>query len=79
LITDYTISMASPEKMAADAEDIVRNGFQVIKVKLGSGAQEDIERICAIRAVIGEEMPIADRCEPRLVTGTGDPRAERLG
>ncbi len=27
LITDYTVSLGSTEKMAADAQDIVRNGF----------------------------------------------------
>ncbi len=58
LITDYTISVASPEKMAADAIEIVRNGFTVIKVKLGSGADEDIARIRAIRDAIGNSIPL---------------------
>jgi len=58
LVTDYTVSIASPEKMAADAQAIVRNGFTVIKVKLGSGAQEDIARIHAIRGAIGIEVPL---------------------
>ncbi|MBL7952964.1 MAG: dipeptide epimerase [Flavobacteriales bacterium] len=58
LITDYTVSLGTKEKMAADALVIIRNGFQVIKVKLGGGAQEDIERILAIRAAIGEDVPL---------------------
>lgn len=58
LITDYTVSLGTKEKMAADALVIISNGFQVIKVKLGGGAQEDIERILAIRAAIGEEIPL---------------------
>ncbi len=58
LITDYTVSLGTPEKMAADAMNIARNGFTVIKVKIGGGPQEDIERILAIRAAIGDEIPL---------------------
>lgn len=58
LTTDYTVSLGTKEKMAADAMTIVQNGFQVIKVKLGGGPQEDIERIHAIREAIGSEVPL---------------------
>jgi len=58
LITDYTVSIASPEKMAADAVGIVANGFTVIKVKLGSDGDVDIARIKAIREAIGFEIPL---------------------
>jgi L-Ala-D/L-Glu epimerase len=58
LITDYTVSLGTKEKMAADAQTIVRNGFEVIKVKLGGTPQEDIERVLAIRAAIGEAVPL---------------------
>lgn len=50
LFTDYTVSIGDPEQMAADAEDIVRNGFPVIKVKLGGDGDLDIRRIRAIRS-----------------------------
>jgi len=58
LITDYTVSIGDPEKMAADAADIVRNGFPVIKVKLGSDGGLDIARIGAIRDAIGPKIPL---------------------
>lgn len=58
LITDYTVSLGSPEKMAKDAKEIVRNGFTVIKVKLGGGAEEDTARIRAIREAIGNTIPL---------------------
>ncbi|HOY28177.1 MAG TPA: dipeptide epimerase [Flavobacteriales bacterium] len=58
LITDYTVSLGTKEKMAADAQAIVHNGFQVIKVKLGGAPQEDIERVLAIRAAIGNPVPL---------------------
>lgn len=58
LITDYTVSIGPAEKMAADAQEIVRNGFTVIKVKLGGGGEQDIARIRAIRATIGNDIPL---------------------
>ena len=57
IITDYTVSIDDPKKMAADAVKIKANGFQVIKVKLGHPAQ-DIERIRLIREAVGMEIPI---------------------
>jgi L-alanine-DL-glutamate epimerase-like enolase superfamily enzyme len=58
LITDYTVSIAEPAKMATDASDIVRNGFTVIKVKLGGDGDRDIERIRAIREAVGPDIPL---------------------
>lgn len=58
LITDYTISIDTPGKMAADAVKIRENGFQVIKVKLGGTGTEDVARIQAIRNAIGTDIPL---------------------
>ena len=58
LYTDYTVSIGSPEKMATDAQKIKNNGFKVIKVKLGSSKNEDVERIRSIRNAIGNEIPL---------------------
>jgi len=58
LITDYTVSIGAPERMAADARSIVSNGFQVIKVKLGGAPEEDIRRVAAIREAIGDQIPL---------------------
>ena len=44
--------------MATDALDILANGFEIIKVKLGGVPEEDIERIWKIREAIGPEVPI---------------------
>lgn len=49
-VTDYTVSLGEPERMAADAEAIVAAGFPVIKVKLGGPGDLDIRRIRAIRS-----------------------------
>ena len=58
LITDYTVSLGSPEKMADDAEKVASNGFQVIKVKLGNSGITDVERIKNIRKRIGSFIPL---------------------
>lgn len=58
LITDYTVSIREPQRMAEDAIKIKKNGFQIIKVKLGSSGKTDVERIKAIRNAVGNEIPL---------------------
>lgn len=58
LITDYTISMDDPQKMAMKALRIKEAGYSVIKVKLGEGKKKDVARIKAIRKAIGKKIPI---------------------
>ncbi|HEV2831913.1 MAG TPA: dipeptide epimerase, partial [Hanamia sp.] len=58
LITDYTVSIGSPGKMAEDALKIKEAGFPVIKVKLGEAKEIDVARIKAIRKSIGKKLPL---------------------
>lgn len=58
VVTDYTVSLGSPEEMATDAGMVRNRGFQVIKVKLGNGGEKDVERIRMIRKAIGMEIPL---------------------
>jgi len=58
LITDYTVSIGDPQKMATDALKIKESGYPVIKVKLGEGKEIDVARIKAIRKAIGNKIPI---------------------
>lgn len=58
LITDYTVSIGEPVKMASDALKINSEGYQIIKVKLGDSGEMDIERIRLIREAVGNEIPI---------------------
>lgn len=58
IITDYTVSIGDPQKMASDAIEIVDNGFQIIKVKLGGKPEDDIKRIKMIREAVGNTIPI---------------------
>ena len=57
--TDYTVSVNSPEEMADDAEGYVKNGFSVLKVKVGKDEiNTDIGRIQAIRDRVGPDVTI---------------------
>jgi len=58
IITDYTVSIGDPEKMAADAFKIKAEGYPAIKVKLGQHGETDVVRIKKIREAIGNEIPL---------------------
>jgi len=58
IFTDYTVSVGDTAKMAEDALKIKEKGFPVIKVKLGKGGCNDVERVKAIRNKVGLEIPI---------------------
>lgn len=58
IITDYTVSIDEPAKMAADAVKIKAQGYPAIKVKLGKNGKTDVERMKAIRAAVGNEIPL---------------------
>lgn len=58
IITDYTVSIGEPGKMAADAVKIKAQGYPAIKVKLGKDGKKDVERMKAIRAAVGNEIPL---------------------
>jgi L-alanine-DL-glutamate epimerase-like enolase superfamily enzyme len=56
--TDNTVGIGEPEVMAAKALGFKKEGFQAVKVKLGTTAEEDIARIRKVREAIGPELPI---------------------
>jgi L-Ala-D/L-Glu epimerase len=58
IITDYTVSIGEADKMVADALKIKAQGYPAIKVKLGKDGKKDIERMTAIRAAVGNEIPL---------------------
>ncbi|MGM0750749.1 MAG: mandelate racemase/muconate lactonizing enzyme family protein [Bacillota bacterium] len=59
LETDYTVSVNSPREMGEDAEAYVKQGFNVLKVKVGKDEIEtDIKRIHEIRQRIGYDIKI---------------------
>jgi L-alanine-DL-glutamate epimerase-like enolase superfamily enzyme len=56
--TDITIGLGSPEAMAEKAKEFKALGAHILKVKLGKGAVEDVERIKQIRKAVGDDIKI---------------------
>ncbi|MEP6747610.1 MAG: dipeptide epimerase [Bacteroidota bacterium] len=56
LETDITVGIGAPEDMATKAASFKKQGFRIIKVKLGKDPIEDVERIKQIRAAVGDEL-----------------------
>ncbi|MDH4218097.1 MAG: dipeptide epimerase [Candidatus Aminicenantes bacterium] len=56
--TDNTIGLSEPGYMAEKAVRYKSEGFQAIKVKLGTTQREDIKRVKKIREAIGGDLPI---------------------
>ena len=49
LTTDITISVNDTEQMVKDSLSAVNRGFEILKVKVGKGSDEDMNRLRAIR------------------------------
>jgi L-Ala-D/L-Glu epimerase len=58
IVTDYTVSIGDPGKMAADALAIKQQGYPAIKVKLGKDGDIDVQRMRAIREAVGADIPL---------------------
>ena len=56
LETDITVGIGEPAAMAKQAVAFTRQGFRIIKIKLGKEPAEDVERIQQIRAAVGNEI-----------------------
>lgn len=56
--TDITIGIGDPQQMAEMAAIHVKNGFRIIKTKVGTGESEDIERVRRIRDAVGTDISI---------------------
>lgn len=58
LATDYTVSLGAATDMAAAALEIKNAGYSAIKLKVGGQPLDDLERLHAIRAAVGDEIPL---------------------
>ena len=56
--TDITISVNPVDQMVADSLDAVRQGFGILKIKVGKEGLADVERMAAIRAAVGPEVKL---------------------
>ncbi|TAE26015.1 MAG: dipeptide epimerase [Cytophagales bacterium] len=57
LVTDETIYINTPERMAEDAVRIYEQGAVAIKIKLGTNAKDDIDRLYAIEKALAATYP----------------------
>jgi len=58
LLTSNTIGIKNVEETMKEAIDYDKQGFKVLKVKLGKDLEEDIERMVKLRAHFGKRMVI---------------------
>jgi L-alanine-DL-glutamate epimerase-like enolase superfamily enzyme len=56
--SDITIGIAPAEEMAAKALEFKRSGANILKVKLGKNAADDIERVKQIRTAVGGNLQL---------------------
>lgn len=56
--TDITIGIDSPPSMARSASKFVNDGFQILKIKVGTTPEEDTQRIKLIRDAIGPKVKL---------------------
>jgi L-alanine-DL-glutamate epimerase-like enolase superfamily enzyme len=56
--TSYTIGIKGVDETVTEAEDYVKRGFKVLKVKLGRSLDEDVERIMKLREKFGNGLAI---------------------
>ncbi len=58
--TSYTVDLVSPEKARVQAIDYINLGIKIFKIKLGSGFNEDYERVKVVRSVVGDKEIYVD-------------------
>lgn len=58
LTTDLTISVNSPAEMVLDSLAAVKDGFTELKLKVGTDAALDIQRVKAIRDAVGDGVKL---------------------
>lgn len=58
VVTDITISVNSPDEMVRDSIEAVEAGFNILKTKVGTDVNLDIQRVKAIREAVGNDVII---------------------
>jgi L-Ala-D/L-Glu epimerase len=58
MLTSNTIGIKSVKETLEEADDYIKRGFQVLKVKLGKDLDEDIERLMKLREKFGNGIVI---------------------
>lgn len=56
--TDKTVFIDTPQAMADTAREYMREGFRVLKIKVGESPEKDVERLRAVREAVGSDIAI---------------------
>jgi L-alanine-DL-glutamate epimerase-like enolase superfamily enzyme len=56
--TDVTLAAGEPDELATAASRRVKDGFTVLKAKVGTSAETDVARVRAIREAVGPDIAI---------------------
>jgi L-alanine-DL-glutamate epimerase-like enolase superfamily enzyme len=56
--TDVTLSVDEPDRLATAARARVTDGFDVLKIKVGTDPVGDVARVAAIRSAVGPDVQI---------------------
>jgi L-alanine-DL-glutamate epimerase-like enolase superfamily enzyme len=59
IVTSVTLSIEETTTNVARARDLQSRGFKALKIKCGLNVEQDIDRVIAIRAAVGDEMRIS--------------------
>jgi L-alanine-DL-glutamate epimerase-like enolase superfamily enzyme len=76
------LGITSPAEAAACARELVAEGFEVIKIKIGSDAAQDVARVQAVKESVGDDIKLRvdanqgyDRTTARTVIDRLEPLA----
>ena len=59
MATDYTISIGDRDQMVAEAQDLVKQGFTALKIKIGNAPiEEDVATVTAIAKAVGPTISL---------------------
>ncbi|NUR79851.1 MAG: dipeptide epimerase [Dermatophilaceae bacterium] len=58
LTTDVTLSAGAPRALADSARERVSDGFRTLKMKVGTDASTDVQRVASVREAIGPDVAI---------------------
>ena len=58
VISDMTIGINTPGRMAALARQYADEGFKILKIKVGANAKDDLEAVRKIREIVGPDISL---------------------
>lgn len=56
--TSYTVDLVNSEYAKKQAEELLNSGIKIFKIKLGSGIEDDIDRVKVVREIVGNDKMI---------------------